>query len=184
MPPRFSSPPASNIVTSKPWPTQCAADVTPVIPAPMMATLGLRSGLLLSGGAGDRILSVKYWKSWNQNRKGWNNGFSTLDSEGMLRSAGGSNWLRLGHNVGEMDKKAVEICYRPPQLYTAAMLWCARERQHWPVIVAPLRKTTAAAKLSAWYTTNPGNSIRTHDVICRGACWMSDATGPKVYFDM
>lgn len=41
-----------------------AAADTPVIPAPMMATLGLPSGLLGSGGAGDKILFAKYWPTW------------------------------------------------------------------------------------------------------------------------
>lgn len=72
-----------------------------MIPAPMMATLGLRRGLLLSGEAGDRILSVKYWKSWNQNRKGCSKGFSTLDSEGILESSG---IIEFRAQIGVIDK--------------------------------------------------------------------------------
>lgn len=114
IPPRLSSPPASNIVTSKPWPTQCAADVTPVIPAPMIATLGLRRGLLLSGGAGDRILSVKYWKSWNQNRNGCSKGFSTLDSEGIFRSSGVFKFrAQVGKNVDKVNKRAIMVGFVP-----------------------------------------------------------------------
>lgn len=91
-----------------------------MIPAPMMATFGLRRGLLLSGGAGDKILSVKYWKTWNQNRKGWNKGLSTLDSEGILRSSGVSNSkLKLG-NKGAVGLELVTVheAFIPLAAYT------------------------------------------------------------------
>jgi len=49
IPPSALRLPDSKIVTSKPCPTQCAAEETPVMPAPMMAILGL---LRLAWGGG------------------------------------------------------------------------------------------------------------------------------------
>lgn len=122
----------------------------------MMATLGLRRGLLLSGGAGDRILSVKYWKTWNQKRNGWNRGFSILDSEGMLAAPRNFDFqAQVGNNVDEMVKGKAKARFATlndsyiRQTYFGAPGSCHQsaisiERQHWPVIVAPLENDSCS----------------------------------------
>lgn len=182
MPPRLSSPPASKMVTSKPWPTQCAADVTPVIPAPIIATFGLRNGLLLSGGAGDRILSVRYWKIWNQKRKGWNKGFSTLDSEGMLRSSRGWNsGLRLGGMLTRLAKGQRRCFAVQLQLYTGGSTTVHRHMSsisngHPTSTLACDCRTIGKRQLQlscrpSQHGALPILEFRSegHDVICRGA---------------
>ena len=62
IPPKLFSSPASNIVTSKPWPTQWEADETPVRPAPMMAIRGRCSVACGGGGVGERSLSRIHWR--------------------------------------------------------------------------------------------------------------------------
>ncbi|TKW51861.1 hypothetical protein CTA1_1114 [Colletotrichum tanaceti] len=84
IPPRFSRLPASKMTTSKPWPMQWAADVTPVIPAPMTAILGRLKRVLGSGGVGEKILSANHCQIWKTKRKGWKKGFSRRDSDGIV----------------------------------------------------------------------------------------------------
>jgi hypothetical protein len=64
IPPRLSSSPASKMTTSKPCPTQCAAAVTPVMPAPTTAMRGASAGDDVSdssgGGRGESALSTPH----------------------------------------------------------------------------------------------------------------------------
>ena len=62
IPPKLFSSPASNIVTSKPWPTQWEAEDTPVRPAPIMAIRGRCSVACGGGGVGERSLSRIHWR--------------------------------------------------------------------------------------------------------------------------